>query len=317
GKVQYVTLLRAVPGAGVTRLPIPPAPRAPASRAAPSAHHDQKDDLSGRSTPARRCAWRLPVQEGAATMGPAPQEQRSRRARRLRGRMTMAVGSGVVALALVAAGCGNSSTTTGGGQAGTKVKGGTATWALPPSSTPNYIFPFESPAYISVINSNNFAQFMYRPLYWFGNNGQPLLNPSLSLANEPTWSGNTLTLTLKHYMWSNGTPVTATDVMFWMNMLKAMGPTSWGAYTGFPDAFVKSYKMISSTQIQMTTNKAYSHTWFLYNNLSQIPPMPPAWDKTASGPAHCATNVSDCAAVYKYLDSQAKQLTSYASSPLW
>src|SRR5262249_8204811 len=258
-----------------------------------------------------------PVQEGAATMGPAPQEQTSRRAGRLRGRMMMAVGSGAVALALVAAGCSNSSTTTGGGQAGTKVKGGTATWALPPSSTPNYIFPFESPAYISVINSNNFAQFMYRPLYWFGNNGQPLLNPSLSLANEPPWSGNTLTLTLKHYMWSNGTPVTATDVMFWMNMLKAMGPTSWGAYTGFPDAFVKSYKMISSTQIQMTTNKAYSHTWFLYNNLSQITPMPPAWDKTASGPAHCATNVSDCAAVYKYLDSQAKQLTSYASSPLW
>ena len=67
----------------------------------------------------------------------------------------------------------------------------------------------------------------------------------------------------------------------------------------------------------MTTNKAYSHSWFLYNDLSQITPMPPAWDKTASGPANCATKVSDCAAVYKYLDSQSKALTSYVGSPIW
>ncbi len=251
-------------------------------------------------------------------MGPAPQKQRTRRARRLRGRMTMAVGGSVVALALVAAGCSSSSSSsTGGTSAGTKVKGGTAVYALPPSTTPNYIFPMTSSAYISVYNLNTFSQQLYRPLYWFGNGSKPLLNPSLSLAGEPTWSGNTATITLKHYMWSDGTPVTSTDVMFWLNMLKAVGPTDWGAYSGFPASFVTSYKATSPTQIQVTTNKAYSHSWFLYNNLSQITPMPPAWDKTASGPASCATKVSDCAAVYKYLDQQAKSLTTYVSSPLW
>ncbi len=86
-------------------------------------------------------------------------------------------------------------------------------------------------------------------------------------------------------MWSDGTPVTTADVMFWVNMLKAVGATDWGAYTGMPDAFVKSIKVVSPTELQMTTNKAYSHTWFLYNDLSQITPMPAAWDKTASGPA--------------------------------
>ncbi len=251
-------------------------------------------------------------------MGPAPQKQGSRRARRLRGRMTMAVGGSVVALALVAAGCSSSSSSsTGGTSTGTKVKGGTAVWAEPPSTTPNYIFPFTSSAYISVINASNFTNLMYRPLYWFGVGQQPVLNPSLSLASTPTWSGNTATITLKHYMWSDGTPVTTTDVMFWLNMLKAVGATDWGAYTGFPDQFVTSYKAISPTQIQLTTNKAYSHNWVLYNDLSQITPMPPAWDKTASGPANCATKVSDCAAVYKYLDTQSKALTTYASSPLW
>ena len=86
-------------------------------------------------------------------------------------------------------------------------------------------------------------------------------------------------------MWSDGTPVTTADVMFWVNMLKAVGATDWGAYTGMPDAFVKSIKVVSPTELQMTTNKAYSHTWFLYNDLSQITPMPAAWDKTASGPS--------------------------------
>ena len=251
-------------------------------------------------------------------MGPAPHEQSSRRSMRfrLRRRMTMGVGAGAVALALVAAGC-SSSSTTGGTTTGTKVQGGTAVWAEPPATVPNYIFPFTSSAYISVINASNFTNLMYRPLYWFGNGNQPTLNTKLSLANPPTWAGNTATVTLKHYVWSNGSPVTTADVMFWVNMLKAVGATDWGADTGFPDAFVSSIKVVSPTELQFTTNKAYSHTWFTYNDLSQITPMPAAWDKTNSGPSNCATVVKDCAAVYNYLNTQAKNLPGYASSPLW
>ena len=252
-------------------------------------------------------------------MGPAPHEQKSRRSTRfrLRRRMTMGVGAGAVALALVAAGCSSSSSNGSSSSGGTKVKGGTAVWALPPSTTANYIFPFTSSAYISVYNLSTFSNLMVRPLYWFGTGAQPTLNSKLSVGNTPTWSGNTVTFTLKHYVWSDGTPVTSTDVMFWVNMLKAVGATDWGAYTGFPSQFVTSYKAVSPTEIQMTANKAYSHTWFLYNNLAQITPIPPAWDRTASGPSHCATTVSDCAAVYKYLDSQSKDLSTYATNPLW
>ncbi len=106
-------------------------------------------------------------------------------------------------------------------------------YALPPSTTPNYIFPMTSSAYISV-TTEHFSQLMYRPLYWFGNGSKPLLNPSLSLASEPTWSGNTATITLKHYMWSDGTPVTSTDVMFWLNMLKAVGAERLGRLLRVP-----------------------------------------------------------------------------------
>jgi peptide/nickel transport system substrate-binding protein len=100
-------------------------------------------------------------------------------------------------------------------------------------------------------------------------------------------------------------------------MLSAVGSLDWGAYTGFPNTVVSNIKAVSSTELTMTMNKSYSHNWFLYNELSQITPMPEAWDRTASGPSHCSTVVADCAAVYNYLNAQSKVLSTYATSPLW
>jgi peptide/nickel transport system substrate-binding protein len=234
-------------------------------------------------------------------------------------RKMLAVGGVAVALALVAGGCANNSSNVPA-TGGTPVSGGTAVFAEQPSDTPNYIFPFTSSAFISISNLNDFSYLLYRPLYWFGNGTQPAFNSSLSLANAPVFSGpggRTVTINLKHWMWSNGSPVTASDVMFWINMMQAV-PQDWGADVpgGFPTN-VSNIHVVSPTQLQMTMNQSYNPQWFLYNELSQITPMPAAWDRTASGPSNCATTVSDCAAVYTYLDGQSKDLTTYVSSPLW
>jgi peptide/nickel transport system substrate-binding protein len=227
----------------------------------------------------------------------------------------LALGVAVVASALVAAGCANSSNNTATGT--TPVTGGTATWAELPSDTPNYIFPFTSSEFISVSNLEDFGWMLYRPLYWFGTGAAPTENNSLSLANPPTFNGNQVTITLKNYKWSNGQAVTAQNVMFWLNMLSAVGSLDWGAYTGFPNTVVSNIKVVSPTELTMTMDKSYSHFWFLYNELSQITPMPEAWDRTASGPSHCSTDVSDCTAVYNYLNDQSKDLSTYATNPLW
>jgi peptide/nickel transport system substrate-binding protein len=223
------------------------------------------------------------------------------------------LGAAAAVLAL-AAGCatgGTSSTPSGG----TPVTGGTAVLAEPPSTTPNYIWPYSSSAYFTDINTDDLQYLLYRPLYWFGQNGQPEVNYSLSLADPPAFNGDEVTITLKHYMWSDGTQVTARDVMFWLNMELAE-PANFGGYTGFP-ANVKDITVVSPTELTMVMDQGYSPTWFLYNDLSQITPMPAAWDLTASGPASCATMVSDCAAVFDYLNGQSKDLAAYATSPIW
>jgi peptide/nickel transport system substrate-binding protein len=240
--------------------------------------------------------------------------------RRRRARGLLAATCAAAAIAITAAACGSSGTTNNGGAAatGAPTNGGTATYALPPSTTPNYIFPFDSSTYISTVNLTYFQNLMYRPLYWFGNGASPTLNPALSVADPPVYSGRTVTITLKDWKWSNGQSISAQDVLFWIHMLQAVGSTDWGAYVpgGFPTN-VTDIKALNSTTLTMTMDKAYNPTWFTSNELSQITPMPQAWDRTASGPSHCTTTVSDCAAVYSYLDSQSKNLSGYTSSPLW
>ena len=213
----------------------------------------------------------------------------------------------------------SSSSSSSSSAAGTPETGGTATFAELPATTPNYIFPFVSSAYISVSNLNLFQYLMYRPLYWFGTGSQPTVNTVKSLASLPVWSngGKTVTITMKPYKWSNGQPVTAQNVEFWLNMEHAVGATNYGAYTGFPNMQVTSMTATSPSTLVLNLNKAYNQNWFLYNELAQVTPMPEAWDATASGPSHCTTTVSDCAAVYKYLDAQSRNLSGYVSSPLW
>jgi peptide/nickel transport system substrate-binding protein len=231
-------------------------------------------------------------------------------------RQALAAGAGVVILALAAAACSSSSSSGGSSTSsgGQPVTGGTAVYAEQPATPPNYIFPYIAGPYATTSNVFYLQALLYRPLYWFGDNGQPTMNPSLSLAKAPVFNGRNLTIMLNHYMWSNGTPVTAQNVVFWLHMQETL-PEDYGAYSGFP-ANVSNIKAVSSTELTMTMDKPYSPTWFLYNDLSQVTPMPTAWDRTASGPSSCATTLSDCAKVYAYLNAQALNLNSYVGSPL-
>src|ERR1700684_2859230 len=99
--------------------------------------------------------------------------------RRRRSRRLLAAACGVAAIATSAAACGSSGNSAAGAApptGGTAIAGGTATYALPPSTVPNYIFPFDSSTYFSVTNSEDFQYLLYRPLYWFGHGSSPALH---------------------------------------------------------------------------------------------------------------------------------------------
>jgi peptide/nickel transport system substrate-binding protein len=201
----------------------------------------------------------------------------------------------VLACAILMAACtsGGAGTSKGSGATGlpkgvSLAKGGLATWAEPPMSAPNFIFPINSCCF-SRVNRVDFQYLMYRPLYWFGTGGQLTLNTGLSLAYPPVYEdGDTVAVVnmKTNYVWSDGEPVDASDVVFFMNMLQAVKSADWGAYVPgyFPDN-VNSVTATGRYQVTFHLTSAFNPTWFTYNELSQVTPLPLAWDISKKGGA--------------------------------
>jgi peptide/nickel transport system substrate-binding protein len=202
----------------------------------------------------------------------------------------------------------------------------TVTYAMAPGGNAAYAFPFVSvseQAQFNVYNLDDFQYLLYRPLYWFGAGVDPYMNTGLSLAYPPSYSGHTVTIRLKStYKWSDGEPVDAQDVVFWMHMMIAEASNPSNAWVGTtPDGLpgdVTNIQAVSKYVVTMdVTTPQFSESWFTDNELSQITPMPMAWDRTGSGPSNCAGDVGDCNAVYTYLNQQAQNIASYGTSPIW
>jgi peptide/nickel transport system substrate-binding protein len=228
--------------------------------------------------------------------------------------------AGLVALAA----CGPaSSAATGSGAKPGGAATNSATYAMLPGGYASYPFPFFTIPEIgadSTFDVNDFQYQLYRPLYWFGTGTTPYLNPAVSVADRPLYSEHHVTIRLKqNYKWSDGEPVEASNVVFFMNMMKAEGK-NWAFYSpnGLPTD-VTNVRAASKFVVTMDiTTAKFSQPWFTSNMLSEVTPMPTAWDRTASGPSHCSTTVADCIAVYNYLNSQAtKSPTTFATSPIW
>ncbi|HJP75086.1 MAG TPA: ABC transporter substrate-binding protein [Pseudonocardiaceae bacterium] len=233
-----------------------------------------------------------------------------------RNRFRLALGAAALGIALFASGCAS------GSAGGTPQQGGVATWAEGVGAAPSWIFPLIDPPHNEVANTYQFQYLMYRPLYWIGVGDQPSqLDTNLSLAAPPVYSGTKAVINLKNYSWSNGEKVTPADVEFFMNMLFAeKSKFAWYVPGEFPDN-VKSVQTTGPSQVTLTLDGTYNTDWFTGNELVQITPFPQAWDKTsdsgASGSGGCTTDQARCDAVYNYLLTKNKDVSGYATDPLW
>jgi peptide/nickel transport system substrate-binding protein len=237
----------------------------------------------------------------------------------------------VIAALMMAAGC----TSTGSGKSGHLSSGGSvknavATLPIVTGTGPDCIFPFEGAQCYSTTNYEDFEWQMTLPLYIFGGNSSTnfTVDYTLSPAGKPLFKdgGKTVVINLKGWKWSNGETVDAKSLMFFLNMLEA----EKAAYAGYtpgqlPDNLA-SYSATGPDQVTLQLKQAYGSTWFTYNQLAILTPMPLAWDVTsvhgAAGSGGCsADSAADqwakCKAVHSFLDAQNKDTSTYATSPLW
>lgn len=228
-------------------------------------------------------------------------------------------------------------------------KGGTAYWALPPKTTPDWIFPFASLQFFSVTNLAQFQYLMYRPLYFFGapRSSSPNVDYPLSLARAPVWSNGdrTVRITMKGWKFADGQTVDAQSLVFWLNMMMAE-PANWAGTTPGSGQFPGNLKSYSAPQgatgdtVVINLDHPYNTSWYLYNELSQLVPMPEAWDVTSlsskAGSGHCgavaagnmtgAATKPACIAVWAFdtddnntakKPKMAGDLATYASNGHW
>jgi peptide/nickel transport system substrate-binding protein len=114
---------------------------------------------------------------------------------------------------------------------------------------------------------------------------------------------------------------------------------------GFPENVV-SYAATGTYSLTMKLNSSYNPTWFLYNELSQVFPLPRfAWDKLSEGapvgnydvsaeprelapasaglpansylPVNPGTATSGALGVAQFLNSQSENSAEYDTNPLW
>jgi peptide/nickel transport system substrate-binding protein len=240
----------------------------------------------------------------------------------------------LVAATAALAGCSaKSSATASASPTGTPVQGGVVRYAEAAGTYPTAIWPFVLANQELTVDTDQFQFQFFRPLYFYGNNDKVTLDPSDSLADNPVWtnSGRTVSITLKGWKWSNGETVDAQDVMFWINMAKAEKANS-AYYTApntklnadyFPDNVVSATG--SGETVTLNLDKSYSETWFDENQLTQITPMPAAWDETAAGvKGTCSSDAYGSAAAnaactldWKYLSAQSVDGATFATNPLW
>ena len=238
-----------------------------------------------------------------------------------RRRQILAAAVGVAALLLAACSGGSSSNSSSGGKA---QSGGTITFAEQPGSPPTYIFPLYDGANSGNNNITYLQPLMWLPLYWFGhsNNAQATINYGQSMAYPPVFSdgGRTVTMKLKHYVWSNGKPVTSRDLEFWMNLLLAEKNNSAAYVPGGWMDHVAGMSAPSPYTFVLKFNVTYNQTYLLYNGLSILQPIPQAvWDKTSATGAvgNYDQTKSGAVAVYNFLNKESMSLSTWDTNPLW
>lgn len=138
-----------------------------------------------------------------------------------------------------------------------------------------------NPLLVTSLYNQQAASLLYQPLIWL-NASTAQIDWSRSVASAITTpdNGTTYDVTLHPWHWSDGVPVTTADIAYAFKLIKEFGTTYAGYGAGGMPDIVKSLDIISPTQFRVVLTHQVNPTWFIYNGLSQLQPLPEhSWGK--------------------------------------
>jgi peptide/nickel transport system substrate-binding protein len=191
--------------------------------------------------------------------------------------------SSVIAASMLAlAGCGSSPAA-----ANSTSHPNVLTIAMGAQSQPNWWAPVVPATSCGTLSGGmGGSMWQYMPLLWISS--QDTIDYGQSIAQSITHNaaGTVYTIQLKHtWQWSNGTPVTAQDVVYDYQLAAGASasnspfPYCFAGEGGMPTLW-KSVQATGPYTVQITTAKPVNANWFELNGIAQLVPVPKQqWDR--------------------------------------
>lgn len=255
----------------------------------------------------------------------------------------------VVAVSLVAAGCGHAPEASSRSRAeahphdpGTPLRapgltglygqlppasrplpGGTISVGILDGSAPTWATPIVPASRYSPSELARYVDLYDQPLYWSPDGATQAIDDSLSIAAPPSYSDGDrrVTLDLKPWEWSDGQPVTAAQVVDYIDVVKAAvrrSPASYGAYQPglFPDDVTSA--SAAGRTLTLRLRQAYNPVFFTDDQLTLLTALPPPWAvDRIGGPTLDPTKPAQAARIAGFLAAQAGRVESFGTNPLW
>jgi peptide/nickel transport system substrate-binding protein len=131
-----------------------------------------------------------------------------------------------------------------------------------------------NPLFVNSIYNQEASNLLFQELIWVNRYGQ--IDWARSVASSVTSpdNGTTYIVTLRPWHWSDGVPVTSADVKYALSLIDQLGDTWVGLGSGGMPGIIKSFTILDDTHFKIVLTHQSNETWFIYNGLSSLVPMP-------------------------------------------
>jgi len=131
-----------------------------------------------------------------------------------------------------------------------------------------------NPMLVQSLYNEEAANLIFMQLIWISPDHTVDYSRSLISAVTTPDQGTTYQITLRPWHWSDGVPVTASDVLYTFNLAKQLGGTWTSFGTGGMPAIIKSFTITDPTHFTITLTRRVNPTWFILNGLQTLQPVP-------------------------------------------
>jgi peptide/nickel transport system substrate-binding protein len=124
--------------------------------------------------------------------------------------------------------------------------------------------------FIDSLYNQEAAELLFMPLLWINRFHEADYSRSLASGVSTPDGGRTFDVTLRPWIWSDGTPVTTADVVYTFNLIKQLGPAYPGYQEGGIPNMVQSITAKDATHVEFKLTQPVNASWFILNGLGQI-----------------------------------------------